>query len=170
MIFLALGSNLSSSFGDRFENINLAVSLLDGYGIKIIKKSNFYETYSYPIKENPKFINIVVSVKTHLSPADLMSVLFFIEKKLERKRDKKNDPRTCDIDIIDYNNQALHFKYENLNLIVPHKELTFRNFVLLPLQEISPEWKHPITKENISTLIDKLPEEEKKSILKVKIS
>ena len=77
MIFLALGSNLSSSFGDRFENINLAVSLLEGYGIKIIKKSNFYETYSYPIKENPKFINIVVSVKTHLSPEDLMSVLFF---------------------------------------------------------------------------------------------
>ena len=170
MIFLGLGSNLSSSFGDRFENINLAISYLEGYEIQIIKKSNFYETYSYPNKENPKFINIVISVKTYLSPVDLMSVLLFIEEKLERKRNKKNDPRTCDIDIIDYYNQALHFKYENLNLIVPHKELTFRNFVLLPLQEISPEWKHPLTKENISTLIDKLPEEEKKSILKVKIS
>ena len=168
MIFLALGSNLSSSFGDRFENINLAVSLLDGYDIKIIKKSNFYETYSYPIKENPKFINIIVSVKTHLSPEDLMSVLIFIEIKLERKRNKKNDPRTCDIDIIDYNNQVLDFKYKNLNLTVPHKELIFRNFVLLPLQEISPEWKHPVTKENISTLINKLPEEDKKSILKIK--
>ena len=168
MIFLALGSNLSSSFGDRFENINLATTYLETYEIKIIKKSNFYETYSYPNKENPKFINIVISVKTHLSPVDLMSVLLFIEIKLERKRNKKNDPRTCDIDIIDYNNQVLDFKYKNLNLTVPHKELIFRNFVLLPLQEISPEWKHPVTKENIRTIIDKLPEEYKKSILKIK--
>ena len=168
MIFLALGSNLTSSFGDRFENINLSISYLEGYKIQIIKKSNFYETYSYPNKENPKFINIVISIETHLSPIDLMSVLLFIEGKLERKRNKKNDPRTCDIDIIDYNNQVLDFKYKNLNLAVPHKELIFRNFVLLPLQEISPEWKHPVTKENISTIIDKLPEENKKSILKIK--
>ena len=79
MVFLALGSNLSSSFGDRFTNINLAISYLEGYGIQIINKSNFYETYSYPNKENPKFINIVISVKTHLSLVDLMSVLLFIE-------------------------------------------------------------------------------------------
>ena len=168
MIFLALGSNLTSSFGDRFENINLAISYLEGYKIQIIKKSNFYETYSYPNKKNPKFINVVISVKTNLPPVDLMSVLLFIEEKLERMRNKKNDPRTCDIDIIDYNGQILDFKYNNLNLKVPHKDLVFRNFVLLPLQEISPEWKHPVTKENISTLINKLPEEDKKSILKIK--
>jgi len=107
MIFLALGSNLSSSFGDRFANINLAISYLEGYGIQIINKSNFYETYSYPNKENPKFINIVILVETTLSPVDLMSVLIFIEEKLGRKRDKKNDPRTCDIDIIDHNGQIL---------------------------------------------------------------
>ena len=168
MIFLALGSNLSSSFGDRFANINLAISYLESYEIQIIKKSNFYETYSYPNKTNPKFINIVVAVKTHLSPVDLMSVLLFIEEKLQRKRNEKNDPRTCDIDIIDYNNQVLDFKYKNLNITIPHKKLIFRNFVLLPLQEISPEWKHPVTKENISTLINKLPEEDKKSILMIK--
>ena len=168
MIFLALGSNLSSSFGDRFENINLAVSLLDNYGLKIIKKSDFYETYSYPIKENPKFINIVVSVKTHLSPEDLMSVLLLIEKKLERKRNKKNDPRTCDIDIIDYNGQISSFKYKNLTLDLPHTKLNSRNFVLFPLQEIFPNWKHPKTEEIIGSLINKLSEENRKSILKIK--
>ena len=168
MIFLALGSNLSSSFGDRFANINLAMSYLKDYGIQIINKSNFYETYSYPNKKNPKFINIVISIETRLTPIDLMSVLLFIEEKLERKRNKKNDPRTCDIDIIDYNNQVLDLKYKDLNLTIPHKKLIFRNFVLLPLQEISPEWKHPVTKENISSLIDKLSEEDKKSILKIK--
>ena len=168
MIFLSLGSNLSSTYGDRFTNINLAMSHLEAYGIKIIRKSNFYETYSYPNRENPKFINMVISIKTHLPPVDLISVLLFIEEKLERKRNKKNDPRTCDIDIIDYNNQVLDFKYKDLNLMIPHKELTFRNFVLLPLQEISSQWKHPVTKENISTLIDKLSDEDKKSILMIK--
>ena len=168
MIFLGLGSNLPSSYGDRFANINLAISYLEVYGIQIINKSSFYETYSYPNKEYPKFINVVISIKTDLSIVDLMSLLLFVEERLERKRIKINDPRTCDVDIIDYNNQVLDFKYKNLNLTVPHKKLIFRNFVLFPLQEISSEWKHPITKENISTLIAKLSKEDKKSILMVK--
>ena len=168
MIFLGVGSNLPSSFGDRFANINLAISYLETNGIKVIKKSSFYETFSYPDKKNPKFINIVVSVKTNLPPIDLMSVLISIEEKLERKRNKKNDPRTCDIDIIDYNNQILTFQYNNLNLEIPHKKLSYRNFVLFPLNEIYPEWKHPKTREIIGTLIQKLSEENKKSILKIK--
>ena len=168
MIILSLGSNLSSSYGNRFQNIDLAILNLEVHGIQIIKKSSYYETPSYPNKNNPRFINVIISVKTDLSPDGLMSVLIGIEEKLERKRNKKNDPRTCDIDIIDYNNQVLDFKYKNLNITIPHKKLIFRNFVLLPLQEISPEWKHPITKENIRTIIDNLSEEDKKSILKIK--
>ena len=113
MIFLGIGSNLSSRFGDRFKNIDLAVSTFNGYGIQIKKRSGYYESLSYPNKENPKFINIVIEVVTHLPPEDLASVLIFIEKKLDRRRTKKNEPRTCDIDIIDYNNQIINFKYKN---------------------------------------------------------
>ena len=167
MIILGLGSNLSSSYGDRFNNINLAMEYLGDYGIKILKKSSFYETLSYPNKKNPKFINIVILVKTQLSPVDLMSVLIFIEEKLERKRDKKNDPRTCDIDIIDHNGQILDFNYKELNLTLPHDKLLYRNFVLIPLHEIIPEWRHPKTKESIEVLINKLPNDDKNSILKV---
>ena len=170
MIILGLGSNLSSSYGDRFSNINLAMAYLEDYGIKILKKSSFYETLSYPNKKNPKFINIVVLVETHLFPVDLMSVLIFIEEKLERKRDKKNDPRTCDIDIIDHNGQILDFNYKNLNLTLPHEKLPYRNFVLIPLHEIIPEWKHPKTKDSIEVLINKLSNDDKNSILKVKKS
>ena len=96
-----------------------------------------------------------------------MSVLLLIEKKLERKRDKKNDPRTCDIDIIDYNGQILNLKYNNFDFKVPHKALSLRNFILYPLQEILPTWKHPETKEIIVDLIRKLSEEDKNSILKI---
>jgi len=150
MIFLGLGSNLPSKYGDSFANINLAISSLEAYGIKVIKKSSFYKTPSYPDRENPKFINVVILVETNLLPIDLMSVLIFIEEKLERKRGKKNDPRTCDIDIIDYNSQILNLRYNNLELAVPHTELTSRNFILFPLLEISPKWKHPVTNEIIS--------------------
>ncbi len=167
MIFLGLGSNLPSKYGDRFANINLAISFLEACGIKVIKRSSFYKTPSYPGRENPNFINVVILVETNLPPVDLMSVLVFIEEKLERKRFKKNDPRTCDIDIIDYNNQILNLKYNNSDLTLPHKELTSRNFVLFPLQEISPKWKHPKTKKTINYLIQKLNEEDKNSILKM---
>jgi len=167
MIILGLGSNLPSKYGDRFANINLAISSLESYGIKVIKRSSFYKSPSYPDKENPEFINVVILVETYLPPVDLMSVLTFIEEKLERKRIKKNDPRTCDIDIIDYNSQILNLKYNNLDFTVPHKELTSRNFVLFPLKEISPMWKHPKTKETINNLIQELNEEKKNSILKI---
>ena len=170
MILLGLGSNLSSNFGDRFKNIDLAVSALNEYGIQVIKKSSYYESLSYPNKENPKFINIVLEAETHLAPEDLASVLIFIEESLERKRKKKNDPRTCDIDIIDYNNQIINFKYKDLDFTVPHEKLIYRNFVLFPLQEIYPDWIHPQTKEPISVLIENLSKEDKNSILKIKKS
>ena len=168
MYLLGLGSNLRSSFGDRFENLNLAVSYLELYKIQIIKKSSFYETLSYPDIKNPKFINIVVEVSTNLSPEDLASVLIRVEKKLERNRKKKNEPRTCDIDIIDYNGKIVNFIYKGLIFRVPHEKLIYRNFVLFPLQEIASNWIHPKTKDSIDVLINKLSNKNKKSILKIK--
>ena len=156
MIFLGIGSNLSSSFGDRFKNIDLSINFLLQNKINLLKKSSFYETYSYPNREDPKFINVVVSVDTNLSPIDLMKVLISIEEKLERKRNKKNDPRTCDLDIIDYKKQVINFKIDNYELNIPHKRMCLRNFVLYPLREISPNWVHPITKKNIKLVIDDL--------------
>jgi len=168
MIYLSLGSNLSSKFGNRFENLNFAISEIEKKSIAVIKKSSFYETISYPNKNNPKFINIIISVKSDSSPKDLMSILIDIEKKLERKREKKNEPRTCDIDIIDYNNIILKTNYKKNELIIPHKNLETRNFVLFPLKEIAPNWQHPQTKVYIHTLINKLSNEDRKSILKIK--
>ena len=168
MLLLGLGSNLSSNFGNRFENIDLAISYLKSYEIQLLKKSSYYETLSYPDIKNPRFINVVIEVLTHLPPEDLASVLIFIEEKLERKRNQKNEPRTCDIDIIDYDGKVMDFSYKSLIFKVPHEKLIYRNFVLLPLQEIVPNWIHPKTKEKISNLIAKLSEEDRKSILKVK--
>ena len=170
MVILSLGSNLNSKFGDRVENLNLAVSYLEKEGIIINKKSSKYETPSYPNQDNPKFINMVILITTHLEPKDLMDVLIMVEKKLGRQRKNKNDPRTCDIDIIDYKNQILNCKYNEQNLDIPHAEMRNRNFVLIPLHEIFPDWKHPKTNENLTALINNLSDEERKSILKIKES
>jgi len=168
MLLLALGSNLASNFGNRFLNIELAMHYLEGKKIKIIKKSSFYETPSYPDKKKPKFINLVILAKTNLSPKALASIIIEIEEKLERKRLKKNDSRTIDIDIIDYNNKVFDFKYNSSMFYIPHKKLSDRNFVLFPIQEIIPNWKHPKSKVNIKDLIYNLNSLQKKSILKIK--
>ena len=167
MIFLAIGSNLPSSFGDRFNNIDLAISFLKSHKIKLIKKSSYYETPSYPNMNNPKFINVVISINTNLSLSDLMSAIIIVEEKLERRRNKKNDPRTCDIDIIDYNKEIHDINHEGNNIVVPHSRLAYRSFVLIPLQEISPQWKHPKTKEIIGDIISNLSLKDKKFILKL---
>ena len=168
MIILALGSNLPSKIGSRFENIDHSIFLLQKYKINLLVKSSFYETPSYPDQKKPKFINVIISVNSHLNIYEFVDVLFSVENELGRVRNKKNDPRTCDIDIIDYNSKTLKFMYKNYDLVIPHKNLSMRNFVLYPLKEILPNWKHPQTNEHITDLIKKLPEEYKNSILKIK--
>jgi 2-amino-4-hydroxy-6-hydroxymethyldihydropteridine diphosphokinase len=167
MIILGLGSNLSSSFGDRYKNIETALSFLKEKGITINKKSSFYESPSYPNISDPKFINIVIEILTDFNPSELASIIISIEEKLERKRNKKNDPRTCDIDIIDYKRMVLDFIYKDMKFSVPHEKLSFRNFVLFPLNEIIPTWIHPKTNDHIGLLIERLPNADKNAILKI---
>tara|TARA_B100000029_G_scaffold422048_1_gene428582 strand:+ start:4601 stop:5113 length:513 start_codon:yes stop_codon:yes gene_type:complete len=168
MILLGLGSNLSSRYGDRFKNIDIALSTIEKHEIRVIKKSSYFESFSYPNKKDPKFINVVVQVESLILPEKLASILLSVEESLDRKRNKKNDPRTCDIDILDFNGQILNFKYNDFEFVVPHKKLIYRNFVLFPLNEIAPKWIHPETKDSINSLIEKLSTEDKKSILKIK--
>jgi len=169
MVILGLGSNLSSKFGNRFKNIELALSYLEKDNVRILKKSSFYETPSFPDKKKPKYINMIVAIKTNLKPLNLMLLLLSVEKKLGRsRRIRKNEPRTCDIDIVDFNNEIINFTHKNINFFSPHKSLSNRSFVLYPLREILPLWRHPVTKETVSSLIAKLSEEDKKSILKIK--
>ena len=106
IVYLGIGSNL----GNKKLNIEKAKSYLQDHNIKILKCSNDYESNSWPDKNNPKFINIILKVKTFLSPINLLKIINIIELKLGRRRSKKNAPRTCDIDIIDYNKKVLNIK------------------------------------------------------------
>jgi len=167
MILLGIGSNLNSKYGDRFKNIELSLLALHKYGLRITKKSSYFESFSYPNKNDPKFINIVVQIESNILVEKLASTIIQIEESLQRKRNKKNDPRTCDIDILDFNDQIINFKFNEFEFIVPHQRLIHRNFVLYPLKEIIPKWIHPKTKDSIDVLIEKLSDVDKKSILKI---
>ena len=80
MIFLGIGSNLRSSFGNKIDNINSSILLLKKNKIEVLKISSFYESVAYPNKNDPKFINVIISIETTLSPEELMMNLLYIEK------------------------------------------------------------------------------------------
>jgi len=163
MIHLNIGSNLDSKFGDKFKNISIAIELLINSNIKIKKISNFYKTPSYPNKKLPNFINVGVSGKYEYTETVLMKEINLIEKKIGRIKSKKNDPRVCDIDIIDFNGLIIDKK----DLQIPHKKCHLRNFVLFPILEIDSEWVHPINQKNVKFLINKLDQKSRIEITRL---
>ena len=158
MLYIGIGSNL----GNRINNIEKAKFFLILSGINITKSSSYYETLSWPDVSMPKFINIVVQADTKLSPKKLLDNFKYIEKELGRKKDLKNSPRTCDIDIISYDKKIL-----TGDISIPHTRMHKRNFVLIPLYELDKNWFHPKLKSNIKKLIFSLPIKDIRSIKRI---
>ena len=161
LAYLAIGSNL----GSKIRNIEITKVELEKYKIKILKSSSNYISESWPDPSMPSYINIIIKIKTSLTPLELLSICNLIELKLGRIRGEKNTPRTCDIDIIDYDKRILNEK--NGQLILPHPRMSERNFVLLPLFEVDKSWKHPKSKINIVNLINSLPVKDLRSIKQI---
>ena len=157
-IYLGIGSNL----GNKRRNIENAKLNLLKNNISILESSSYYESLSWPNQKNPKFLNIVIKIKTNFTPLKLIKKCKEIEIKLGRKKMPKNSPRVCDIDIIDFKNQKM-----KKDLILPHPRMHIRNFVLLPLFEINKDWKHPVLKLNIKKLISSLSNSDIRSIKQI---
>ena len=158
MIYIGIGSNL----GNRIGNIEKAKYFLSLNGIRIVKSSSYYETLSWPDPKKPKFLNIVLKVFTSLSSIKLLNLCKEIEIWLGRKKNVKNSPRECDIDIIDYKSKIMSGQ-----ISLPHPLLHNRNFVLLPLYEINKAWIHPVTKHSIKSLILSLSNSDIRSIKQI---
>ena len=158
MIYLGIGSNL----GDRKINIEKAKFKIFQNNIKILQSSNYYESLSWPNNDNPKFLNIVIKIKTNLNPNKLINLCKEIERSFGKRKEERNSPRMCDIDIIDYKN-----KQSNKGVILPHPRLDYRSFVLLPLFELNKSWKHPKSKSHIKSLILSLSNRDIRSIKQI---
>ena len=152
MIYLNIGSNLPLEDRGRETNILKAISHLKKLNLNSIKISSFYETPSYPNNSDPKFINLCIKLESNLKASELLNEIKKIEKKLGRTRIKKNEPRTCDIDIIDFKGEII----KNDDLEAPHPRLHLRNFVIYPLKEIEPNWLHPVFNKKIDSFFQEL--------------
>ena len=152
MILIALGANLPSPAGKPADTLNAALAGFPSRSITIEKRSGFYRSSAWPNPHDPPFINAVVSVRTGLPPADLLSALHELERSFGRKRGEPNAPRTLDLDLIDYDGRI-----EEGPPVLPHPRMEGRGFVLLPLRDVAPDWRHPVSGRTISELIAALP-------------
>ena len=166
MIQLNIGSNLDSKYGSKLRNIDIAINLLKDSKINIKKISSFYETPSYPNKRLPKFTNIGLIANYNFNYTELLKEILLVEKKIGRVRSKKNDPRVCDIDIIDFKGIV---KKDKL-LELPHPRSHMRNFVLYPIKEIDPGWIHPVLQKNVDILINELSQNSRIEITRLRKS
>ena len=149
MAYLSYGSNM----GEKKDYIRKALSLIDNSKyIRIIKESNLIETEPWGYTEQDNFINGACSIKTILSPRDLMEFLLSVEKSLDRERKIKWGPRTIDLDIIFYDDLVTEDDFVTL----PHPRAHLREFVLEPINEIAPNKIHPLYKKRVFELLEDL--------------
>ncbi len=118
-------------------------------GINVSKLSSMIETEPWGVKEQPKFFNMAVKIKTHFNPEELMSVFKKIEVEMGRGTGTRWGPRVIDLDVLLYDNLIM----KTSKLEIPHPGLSDREFVLKPLAEIAPEKVHPVLKKSMKTLL-----------------
>lgn len=142
--------HLGSNRGNRFENIESACLLIEEKVGSICNKSEIYLTYAWGKEDQNDFLNLALIVETELLPTDLLFEINHIENQLGRIRHEKWGPRIIDIDIIFYDQKII----ENDDLIIPHPEITNRNFVLKPLLDLCPDFIHPTKEKTVQQLFE----------------
>jgi len=143
--YIGLGSNIE----DRFSYINKAIQLLNDSGDCIVEKiSSIYESKPYGYKEQNYFLNCAVEISTSLNLLELLKLTKQTEQMIGRKTREKWGPREVDIDILFFNDVV----YTDDKLTIPHSDVLNRDFVLVPLCEIAPDFVHPVVKKKICQL------------------
>ena len=170
---VALGSNVSLSQGDPAETVANAVTAIgDELGV-IRAESRQFQTPAFPPGSGPDFVNAAVALETALTPGEVLEGLHRIEARFGRERRERWAPRTLDLDLVAYDDAVLpdvqtYNKWANLllkeqmeqapgQMIVPHPRLAERAFVLVPLSDVAPDWRHPVSGLSVSQMLDLLP-------------
>ena len=176
MVVLGLGGNVASDTGEVATTIGRAAADLSACGVDIVSKSKLYETPCFPAGAGPDFLNAVLLCSTRLAPPALLALLHATEAKYGRKRGARWSERTLDIDIIAIDGNVLpdtatfqawrglsldQQKCETPDqLIVPHPRLQDRAFVLVPMADVAPDWRHPILGMSVRRMLQQLPRAE----------
>ena len=155
MILIALGANLPSPAGPPTATLRAALARLEEQGVKILSVSSFYETPAWPDPAQPAFVNAVAAVESTLQPVELLTLLHGVETDFGRLRSAPNAPRTLDIDLLDYDGKRM-----TDGVMLPHPRMAERSFVLVPLAQVAPNWRHPVTGEAVRDLLVRLSDRE----------
>lgn len=157
MIIIALGSNMSGPWGSPRETVERAFRALDTFPLRLVAASPLAVTEPFGRKNQPQFVNAAAVVETHLSPDALMRKLHMIEREAGRQRRLRWGPRTLDLDLLDYHGQVRRKRTLSIRpLVLPHPGIAERLFVLEPVEQVAPRWRHPLTKESAAFTIRKL--------------
>ena len=158
MILIGIGGNLESAqFGPPCDTLTAALAALKEKRIRILTRSGWYRTEPVPRSDQPWFVNAVVSLATELGAKDLLNALQATERQFGRVREEPNAPRILDLDILDYQGEVM----DTTSLVLPHPRLHERRFVLIPIAEIAPDWRHPILELTAVQLLAQLSSEQR---------
>jgi len=145
--FLLLGSNL----GDRIRYLGEAIRMVKEMGNSVVAGSSVYETEPWGFISGDYFLNMVVELRTGMSPEGILNMIKIIETALGRCRSaEKYRSRTIDLDILFYNDMIIAIP----GLIIPHPLIAERRFVLVPMNEIAPGFNHPVLNKSVSLLLE----------------
>ena len=162
-VLIGLGANLEHPrYGGPRETLEAALSCLECAELRILARSRWYRSAPVPASDQPWFVNGVAALETDLDPAALLARLHALEAEFGRRRGRRNAARTLDLDLLDYRGRISR-PGERPEL--PHPRLAGRAFVLLPLAEVAPGWRHPVSGRDLRGLIAELPADQRAELL-----
>lgn len=178
---ICCGSNATSVLGDPRKTVTKAMALVAALSETAPKYSDLYQTPAFPAGAGPDFVNAAMVITTFLSPEALLAQLHLIEARAGRVREKRWGQRTLDLDLIAMDglicpDRKTQDHWRTLpetaqqasapdQLILPHPRLQDRSFVLVPLNDVAPEWVHPVLGKTVQALLAKRPQSERATVV-----
>jgi 2-amino-4-hydroxy-6-hydroxymethyldihydropteridine diphosphokinase len=144
-VYISLGSNL----GDRAAMLERAIAAMNSAGLRVTRQSPFYITEPVGAPGQAWFLNAVAEAETSLMPLQLLHALLKVERELGRQRITPHGPRSIDLDILFYGSSVICSR----ELEIPHPRLAERRFVLIPMAQLAPEFRHPVVRKSITQLL-----------------
>ncbi len=152
MIFIGLGANLDGPWGTPAQSIARALAELPAHGVTVLRRARLYRSAPVPASDQPWFVNTVAEVASNLAPDALLASLHAVEAAGGRVRRERWEARVLDLDLLDHDGRVHAGGGVGLAAL-PHPRLAERAFVLLPLAELAPDWKNPVTGRLVGELI-----------------
>jgi len=178
---VAIGANDLADIRLLLERVKRALTEIETNDVMICETSKFYKTPCFPEGAGPDYVNAAVTLATTLSPTQLLAHLHKIEADFGRERIQRWGMRSLDLDLLSYGDQvlpdvatyeswqALEVEHQKLRapdqLVLPHPRMQDRAFVLLPLADIAPDWKHPVLGQTVREMLEELPSSAKMGVV-----